>query len=710
MGKNSIFIKSKFKWINNYDLFMSNLKNKLKVKRIISFKHGVSYCILQGNIKGKGIFELEFKIDEMNDILKSLFVLDTSEKGYVSSISYDAALETSQLLKSIMLNIPDIDSFSSLITQIKGAKVNLTIGRDVEKISGIIMGIEFVEKLNKEGKITEKLLTLLKDNNIVTEIPFSDISSFEILNEDLIKDLKFFLDTVIAGKKKDAKKIIINCNSGGDDDVERSIIVSYIRESPVWKTSYRLIMSKQQALDQKCLLSGWALIENTTNQDWEEIEVSLVAGMPVSFIYDFYRPIYIQRHKIQPPKVLSAKPTEIEEGLEMERYEEYEMEEADLMAKPAMKMGRARAARPPPAPAGRAPMASTVGFAADMDDQTLLKKVKSQTAIHTKDLGELFEYNISNPVTIKRKHSALVPIITEEIKAQRILIYNINEHDENPNACLEITNNTNLTLERGPATIIYDNNLAGEAIIPFLNKDDTRLLNYAVEQAVKINHEEKTQNQNIHRISFGGAYCYEYYFTDLRTEYKIKNKTEEEKELYLDHPKKSGYDIKESPVDPEETPNYWRFKLKIKPKEAIIFKIRERCENYSSYYLYNYNKEDLLKRVAFYVHQKFINEQLEAQLKEIGGLIGKKNDITDKKSKLENEKYEMTEEQVRLRENISVLGDSIQESTLKEKYVKKLSIQEERFETISENIKEFDQEIITLDKEISKKIETLKVK
>ena len=97
-------------------------------------------------------------------------------------------------------------------------------------------------------------------------------------------------------------------------------------------------------------------------------------------------------------------------------------------------------------------------------------------------------------------------------------------------------------------------------------------------------------------------------------------------------------------------------------------------------------------------------------MKEIGGLIGKKNDITDKKSKLENEKYEMTEEQVRLRENISVLGDSIQESTLKEKYVKKLSIQEERFETISENIKEFDQEIITLDKEISKKIETLKVK
>ncbi|MCP4764598.1 MAG: hypothetical protein GY870_22680, partial [archaeon] len=254
----------------------------------------------------------------MNDVLKSLFVLDTSEKGYISSISYDAAIETSQLLKSIMLNIPDTDSFSSLITQIKGARVSLIIGGDVKKMTGTIMGIEFIEKLNKEGKIIEKLLALLKDDDIITKIPFSDISSFEILNEDLKKDLKFFLDTTIAGKKKDAKKIVINCESGGNNQVKRNIVVSYIRESPIWKTSYRLIMSKEQALEQKCLLSGWCMVENTTNQDWDEIELSLVAGMPVSFIYEFFRPIFIDRPVIRPPKVLSAQPTEIEEDLDMD--------------------------------------------------------------------------------------------------------------------------------------------------------------------------------------------------------------------------------------------------------------------------------------------------------------------------------------------------------------------------------------------------------
>ena len=87
-------------------------------------------------------------------------------------------------------------------------------------------------------------------------------------------------------------------------------------------------MSRSQEKEEKCLLSGWCLVENTTNQDWEDISLSLVAGMPVSFIYDFYRPILIDRPKIQPPKVLSAKPTEIEEGLEREEYAEYPKTEA----------------------------------------------------------------------------------------------------------------------------------------------------------------------------------------------------------------------------------------------------------------------------------------------------------------------------------------------------------------------------------------------
>ncbi len=678
---------------------------KLNVKRVIIFKHGVSYYILEGILKGSGKFELEFKIDEMNDVLKSLFVLDTSKNGYISSISYDAALETNQLLKSIMLNIPDTDSFSSLVTQIKGADVILTVG-GAKQISGKIMGIEYDEKFIKEEKITEKLLTLHQDNGMITKYKFSEIKSLEIMNDEIKKDLKFFLDTVIAGKKKDAKKIIINCESGGDDEIDRNIFVSYIRESPIWKTSYRLIMSKQQALEQKCLLSGWSLIENTTNQDWEDIELSLVAGMPVSFIYEFYRPIFIQRPVIQPPKVLSARPAEIEEGLEMEKFKDYAMAEMD--AKPMAMKRRAKAPSTRSfAPPGAPPVGGIGRGGAIMSDTEIYDKVKSQVKTQTKDLGELFEYNISNPVTIKRKQSALVPILTESIKAKRILLYNKNEHDKNPNACLEITNNTNLTLERGPVTIIYDDNLAGEAIIPFLNKEDIRLLNYAVEQAVIITHEQESENLSVHRVTFGSGYSYEYYYTNLMITYKIKNKTDEEKELYLDHPKTYEYKFIEKPVEPEETANYWRFKLTLKPKDAIVFKLKEQRENYSSNYLWNYSKEDLLKRVGFYVRKKFIESDLENQLKEIAELIQTLNDLRAKEEKLIEERDVMTDEQSRLRENIAVLGEDSQSISLKERYVKKLSDQESRFEEIKKELKTLDKKVKELNKNIEEKMNLL---
>ena len=678
--------------------------SKLKVKKVIIFKHGVSYYILEGALKGSSTFELEFKIDEMNDVLKSLFVLDTSEKGYISSISYDAALETSQLLKSIMLNIPDIDSFSSLVTQIKGADVNLMIG-GAKKITGKIIGIEHFDKTNKNEKITEKQLILLQDDDVITKHNFSEIKSVDIMNNEIKKDLKFFLETVIAGKKKDAKKIIINCESGGADEVERNIFVSYIRESPIWKTSYRLIMSKKQASEQKCLLSGWSLIENTTNQDWEDIELSLVAGMPVSFVYDFYRPIFIQRPIIQPPKVLSARPTEIEEGLEMEKFEDYGAVMEDAMPAPAM-ASRKKMARAPRSPSG-APTRALGVMGGGMSDDAFLDKISSQTKIQTKDLGELFEYNISNPVTVKRKQSGLVPILTESIQARRILLYNINDHEKNPNACLEITNNTNLTLERGPTTIIYDDNLAGEAIIPFLNKGDTRLLNYAVEQAVLITHEQESENKSVHRVTFGSGYSYEYYYTNLMTTYKIKNKTDEEKELYLDHPKTQGYKIVEKSIDPEETPNYWRFKITLKPKDAISFKLKEQRENYSSNYLWNFNKEDLVKRVGFYVKQKFINPDLEAQLKDIAELIQTLNNLRANEEKLNEERELMTDEQARLRENISVLGDDTQSVSLKERYIKKLNNQESRFEQIKKEVKTLDKKMTELNKEIAEKMDML---
>ena len=240
-----------------------------------------------------------------------------------------------------------------------------------------------------------------------------------------------------------------------------------------------------------------------------------------------------------------------------------------------------------------------------------------------------------------------------------------------------------------------------------MNKEDTRLLNYAVEQAVLITHKQKSENLSVHRVTFGSGYSYEYYFTNMMTTYKIKNKTDEEKELYLDHPKTHEFKFIEKPAEPEETTSYWRFKLTLKPKDAINFKLKEQKENYSSNYIWNYTKDDLLKRVGFYVKHKFIDPELESKLKEIAGLIQSLNDLRSKENKLNEERDLMTDEQVRLRENISVLGEDSQSVSLKERYIKKLNTQESRFEEITKELKVLDKKIKELNTDIENKMNLL---
>src|SRR5204863_6871509 len=80
--------------------------------------------------------------------------------------------------------------------------------------------------------------------------------------------------------------------------------VGYIIETPIWKTSYRLLFSDNA----QPLLQGWAILENTTDEDWDQVEVSFVAGSPMSFVMDLYTAYYPQRAEIPVGVTASPRP------------------------------------------------------------------------------------------------------------------------------------------------------------------------------------------------------------------------------------------------------------------------------------------------------------------------------------------------------------------------------------------------------------------
>lgn len=73
----------------------------------------------------------------------------------------------------------------------------------------------------------------------------------------------------------------------------QDVAVAYALPAPIWKASYRLVLPEGD--EQKALLQAWASINNTTEQDWRDVELTLAAGAPLSFAIDLHTPEYVAR-------------------------------------------------------------------------------------------------------------------------------------------------------------------------------------------------------------------------------------------------------------------------------------------------------------------------------------------------------------------------------------------------------------------------------
>src|SRR5271157_254301 len=679
---------------------ISNLSSNpiLRVREVTLFKHGVSFFTLKGNVDGSTTISLEFKKNEMNDVLKSLLVLDMSG-GYVSSIAYDADQDIGKILENVAVDLASKGSFASLVDNFKGASTQLDVGNEV--ITGRVMGIQDYTSIINQREITRPSLIIMDSDGSILQVNFSDIKSIKLGDPKLQKDLEFYLDTIIAGKKTDAKRIYIHCEGDG----EREIVANYILESPVWKTSYRMLIPEDPK-DDMCFLSGWCLVENTTEQDWDDIDIAMVAGMPVSFVCPIYPPTYITRPVVQPPRTAQIGPASIEDTLESEKM--FEEAEAAPMMKREMAAGSGMGYGGAPGGGGGpmrpAAMRMAAAPAPAPSIQAAAKQVAAQTQVSTKDMGELFEYRISKPVTIKRKQSALVPIVSKDISGKRMLLYDEDQHPKNPMSCLEITNTSGMTLEQGPITIFYQENLAGEAMLPFLNQEETRLLSYALEQGVVVDKETNSSSTSVHGVKFGGGYCYEYYYRTMSTTYKIRNKTDRDHELYVDHTKTSGYALFDTKLAPKDTPNHHRFTISLGAKKNVKIVVNERNETYNSYSIWNQSKQTLLENVHRYLDNKWIKAGEEELLAQVGEILENLNNVKQDLSKRQTELNEIYQEQDRLRKNLVSISanPSKSELELREKYVMKLDAQETRLEEIQDEIKSFQQQSDELSSQVSK--------
>lgn len=626
-----------------------------KIKRVVLYKHGVGHFEREAEISGDGEIRLAFRTEEMNDVLKSLTVYDNGG-GSVSSVSYDNKRPVSKLLSDISLDLPPSGGSVQLLGAIRGAEVAVTIGS--RTVEGQIVGVDQRVSTCQGQPCQRHLLTVFDDKGRLQTFDLDEVTNVAFQDEALQNDMRFLFATVFSAKKQDAKALKVFSRGEG----ERTLSISYVVECPVWKTSYRVALPPGDS-EEKAFLQGWALVDNPQDEDWKDVQLSLVSGLPISFRHDLYSPRYLTRKEIEVETESSAGPVMTEGDLFGGAEEDEECFAMFDMPAPCPEPVGAATPRMMAAPQAMKPIMSVSQSAAKVE--TVTQKT-----------GQLFEYRIDRPVTVLRNQSALVPIVSGEFEGGKKLLYKENQRAENPFSVVDFKNTTGLTLEGGPLTVYEGEIYAGEAMMDTLGPNEERMLPYAVALEVEAK-VERDYNSRLVEQAIGEGLWRKKSANYQITKYRFVNKGEKPKKVVVEHPLSQAI-LVDTPQPISETRNFWRFLVELPANGTETLQITEKTVQLDSMRFTSTSPDQVILLIDGMASETE-KHPLVAELRE---LLQREHQMRNRQGLLLQQKNELEAGQKRIRENLKSLGSTEEEKRLRSRYVGKLDTEESKLAEI----------------------------
>lgn len=665
----------------------------IPIKRIVLYKHGVGYFERAGKVSGNQSVSIELPNAQINDVLKSLTALDLSG-GAITSIGYERGAEDASTRGQDTLRLDPFEVLQSLLSQLIGVNVELIIAG--EKIDGVVMGIDQTEEYSDHKTFVQKrMVTLFQKGRSISSYDLSEISWINVLDDDLNGEIARLLNHLQREQRASRNQITLQTTGEG----ERDLVVSYLVEAPVWKTSYRLLIGEQGTR-----IQGWALIDNTSDEDWKDVRVSLVAGLPISFRHDLYSPRFAHRPEIAVPRGLAYGAPELEDrdgafgdagddtytiaAAGPVELGDAEMDESAMLRK-AM-------------PASPAPGQGSGRRERAQRGQWHASSAKVEASGEQK--GALFEYDVSVPVSVANKSSALVPIVFEAIEAEKIALYSPAIRESNPLNALQLKNTTGLALEAGPVTVLDREEYAGEGMLKLMNTEDTCLLPYAVELRCKINREYETESRTPHIVRVERGFIHLHAARIEISRYLINNTSDEKLTLIIEHPRNDDITLVQTPEPIEKTENLLRFKLVVDAKATHEFRVSEQHLTSEHHQLQNLGSS---KQVGEWFDNNYFGELVQKALYESIAIADRIHALKVEANDLKHQLKETAKDQERLRTNLESLGQSSSEKTLRDRYVKQLEESEDRYVNKQAKIESLARQIESLEKNRLEKLREL---
>lgn len=638
--------------------------SQLPITHMTLYKHGVGYFRRRGRVEGEMV-KLTFRREEMDDLLKSLTVLDHSG-GQVRGVDYDTPQSQAERLAGSSVVLSDTRSLRDLLIALRGRPVHLLVS-DGSIENGLLIGLDEVA----EKPIEDSSVSILREGaSTVAVLLLNRIVGVELRDETAAADLRFFLQTVVGRETHRAINIRLSL---GEHEVE----VSYIAPAPTWRVSYRLVADEVSSFpevqsfreDTKALLQGWGIFDNRLEEDLTDISLSLTAGMPISFMYDLYTPHTPVRPVVKDESRVAAGPVMFEGAAIQE-------------APPAVS---ALTAMAPPAPA---PAMAKRAMLTDRAFGIEAAAGSVQSAATGQAMGELFQYNVSVPVTVGRGQSAMVPIVSSRLGVKKDLIYNGAKMVTHPVATIRFNNDTGLTLERGPVTVLDSGEYVGEAVLPFTADGAEAVISYAVELGVHVKEEVKTESQ-LHSLRLKDGYLLQNSFDIRRTTYRLDNRTAQAKKVLLEHNLDSNYVIFDTPEPAEKTLETQRYLVEAAAGKITEFTVQQRCL---------FSRREELRNLSYqalqrYFADKLLDESAYNGLKTVLDVLAEISRLEKQITEQEQSRAKIYKAQEQAQKNMAVLANQGEEGKLRGRYVQQLTQSEEQLAEIERTVGRIQAEI-----------------
>jgi len=656
----------------------------LKLARVMISTGGVAYTEFQADVTGDETLALPVRLDQVDDVLKSLVVFDPA--GSIGGISLPGRAPLEQIFRDLPFTQADLASPAALLNALQGAEVEIEGNKDAH---GRLLRVVQVPVRGEDGQVVEtRHRVSLITNAGLSEVELESAEAIRFRDPALRDAVADALVALLNHKAQDSRTLEIALEGEGT----RTVRVGFVAEAPLWKTAYRLVLPRQ---GEEALLQAWAVLENMTGHDWNDVQVTLLSGNPVTFRQALYESYYVDRPEVAvevfgrvlPRKDTGAVPPSPPSLAQASRY-------------------RSEGARAKSMPAMPGALDTESGFSLGADAAEIAP-TGGTSAVESEVATAQVIYPFPQPISLSDGDSAMLPLVNRAIPAERIALYQPETHARHPLAAVSLNNDGTAPLPPGIVTIFEQpggqgaNRFLGDAELAYLPSGDDRLVTFALDQDVLID-TETSETRDLIQARISGGMLRLVRQQRQTTIFRITNASDLPRKVVLEVPRRSGWrlDTKLPADDTSLTETHYRLPLAVDANATVMHEVVASRPVSETRRLVDLNPG----QIAFYLRGQELPSSLEHALSVLSERQATLDNLRSEVRRLDAETKEIVADQDRLRQNLARVP---QGSDLSRRYLGTLNAQEDRLDEIRRSKDRLQGEIVAAERALRDFVEGL---